>query len=147
MNPSVLKIATLLLAMNAACGSSAEDRGPDTQPARSPEPIVVKGPIPPDTALICPKGTFLTYENFGAAFLSNHCLTCHSRNIPTAQRSGAPDSVNFDSALDAALYRTLIFAKTQGTNPTMPPGGTLTSNQKLALAEWLNCGAPAKNSH
>ena len=129
-----------------ACGPTNEDSGPDIVPPKTPEPIVVNGPLPHETSLKCVKGTYLTYENFGAAFLSAHCRTCHSRTIAGQNRNGAPSSANFDSAQDASLYRGLILAKTQGTNPSMPPGLYLSTKQKVALAEWLDCGAPTQNS-
>ena len=139
-------IGLLLGLCLAACGSSTDDRGPDIAAAKDPEPIEVKGPATFDTDLKCPKGTFLTYENFGAGFLSTYCLSCHSANVPEKKRSGAPLVANFDTALDASRYRALMLSKTQGNNPSMPPGQTLKAREKAAFAEWLNCGSPRNNA-
>jgi hypothetical protein len=142
----VTQIILGFLIVAAACGPTNEDYGPDIVPPKTPDPIIVKGPIPHETALKCVKGTYLTYENFGAAFLSAHCRTCHSRSVTGPNRNGAPLSANFDSAQDASLYRGSILTKTQGTNPSMPPGLYLSTKQKGALAEWLDCGAPTQNT-
>lgn len=140
-----LTLVTLGL-MLSSCGPSAEDRGPDLTPAKEPLPIVVSGPATFETNLKCPKGTYLTYENFGAGFLSTYCLSCHSAQMTEGKRGGAPLAANFDTAYDASRYRALMLTKTQGSNPSMPPGQILKPKEKAAFAEWLNCGAPRKNS-
>lgn len=129
-----------------ACGPSTEDTGPDIPPPKAPEPIVVKGPANFETSLNCPKGTYLTYDNFGAGFLSTYCLSCHSAKVPEGKRGGAPITANFDTALDASRYRALMLSKTQGAKPSMPPGQVLKTKEKEAFAEWLKCGTPQRNS-
>jgi uncharacterized membrane protein len=137
-------LLTLLL---SACGSSPDDKGPDVSSDKTPPPIVVKGPIPAATNLQCENRTYLTYDNFAAAFISNYCLACHSKNTPEAKRSGAPKAANFDTYQDAIRYRPLMISKTQGKNPTMPLGQTLTDQQRSNFGEWLNCGAPKDNGY
>ncbi len=146
MKSKIVFFANVLSLVIAACGPSTDDQGPDVIVPKDPPPIIVRGPATFDTNLKCPKGTYITYENFGAGFLSTYCLSCHSAKVPEGKRGGAPLAANFDTAFDASRYRALMLMKTQGTNPSMPPGQVLKAKDKAAFAEWLNCGAPRNNS-
>lgn len=146
MNKVMIALQILLGFWTVSCGSSADDHGPDIPPPRDPQPIIVKGPATFDSALKCPKGTFLTYENFAAGFLSTYCLSCHSAKVAEDKRSGAPSTANFDTLLDASRYRGLLLLKTQGNTPSMPPGQLIPAKDRAAFAEWLNCGTPKNNS-
>ena len=87
----------------------------------------------------CPAtGTALTYENFGAAFLADHCNRCHADSS-----SGAPRTYRFDSVEDVRIHADRIFIRAAGPNVTMPPGpDDPPGDQRDELAEWLACGAP-----
>lgn len=127
------------------CGPSTEDYGPDPKPEFSPPPIVAKAPVPVPTSLECPKGTYLTYSNFGSGFLSRYCRSCHSRALSEGQRGGAPLAANFETVEEARTYRALILTKTSGSLPSIAPQHRVPENDKTALTEWLRCGAPESN--
>lgn len=129
-----------------ACGPSEEDYDSNTPQENELEPISNLYPYPPETSLNCPKGTLVSYENFGAGFLSQYCQACHSRKKPEKDRAGAPGDVNFDIASDAQFFRVNILARTKlGSAKPMPPNRDIPKHEILILSEWLECGAPEKN--
>ncbi len=93
----------------------------------------------PIDELACPAtGTTLTYDNFGADFLSENCNRCHSTGT-----NGAPRKFRFDTVEEVRTHSTRIFIRAAGPNVTMPPGPTdPPADQRDQLAEWLACGAP-----
>jgi uncharacterized membrane protein len=90
----------------------------------------------------CPTGgTKLTYENFGKAFFTGYCNTCHS--APDGERRGAPEAYVFGTADEIRVNKVRIFRDSAGTNDSMPPGpDDPPLEQRDMLAEWLACGAP-----
>jgi hypothetical protein len=139
-----LLIFSTLLAFS--CGPSDEDYGPDETGEKEPLPISNLTPIPAPSLLNCPKGTLITYENFGSGFISRFCLTCHSSKVQGPLRGGAPVGVNFESSLDIQFYRALILLRTNpATTKPMPPTRELPRQQRLIFNEWLECGAPEAN--
>jgi uncharacterized membrane protein len=85
-----------------------------------------------------PGGTALTYANFGADFLAEHCNTCHATGA-----DGAPAAYRFDSPEQVRDLADRIFIRAAGPNVTMPPGpDDPPGEQREQLAEWLACGAP-----
>jgi uncharacterized membrane protein len=140
MRPS---LHILLLVLATACGGN-EDYGPDEPPKTEPDPIPNLPTAPELSALNCPKGTSLTYGNFGEAFLLSYCTMCHSSALPQEQRAGATEGVNFDAAGDVALWRASILARVvPGAAAPMPPAANVPATESALLQEWLNCGAPA----
>lgn len=137
----IIKIAMSVL---LACGGN-EDYGPDAQTEVEPEPIrniETKGAA---SALNCPKGTQLSYENLGKALLASYCTMCHSSELAEEQRAGAPPLANFDSARDVAVWRAAILDRIKSdAKVPMPPGKNLSDNDRGLLEEWLNCGAPER---
>jgi uncharacterized membrane protein len=90
----------------------------------------------------CPKaGTKLTYENFGKAFFTGYCNTCHA--APDGERQGAPDAYVFGTVDEIRANKERIFRDSAGTNDSMPPGpDDPPLSERDMLAEWLSCGAP-----
>lgn len=140
-----MKRLFLLACLLSGCGGSGdvdeEGVAAPEQPS-VPEPIPNVAPVPAPTTLACPKGTHLTYENFGESFLRNYCTSCHSRNVPAELRGGSPVGANFDDANDASLWRAAMLAKAGTDAATMPPINNVSSLERGQFAEWLNCGAP-----
>jgi uncharacterized membrane protein len=94
-----------------------------------------------DEAACPPEGTSLTYENFGAEFLRNHCQGCHASGVK--DRRGAPREYAFDTRDDAEAWADRIYVRSAGDNTSMPPGPDDPSEEERDdLAEWLACGAP-----
>lgn len=85
----------------------------------------------------CPDGgTTLTYDNFGAAFMTSHCIQCHG----TAR---AEKGITLHTA---ALVRSFADASNAvaGVGTSMPPrdSAPTTAAERGSLAQWLSCGAP-----
>jgi hypothetical protein len=138
-----LLLCLLLSAMLGACGDGGEEYVPEEKPTLSkPEPLPTGGPVPPQTSLVCPTGTQLTWNNFAKGFVYDYCTSCHSSHVVDDQRAGAPETSNFDSAADVIVARGIILDKAVGAAATMPPAGNVPAVEQELFAEWLNCGAP-----
>ena len=88
-----------------------------------------------------PEGTTLTYENFGASFMTGYCQSCHGSL--SEDRAGAPGESIFDTVGQIQRQRDRIFARSAAGNDSMPPGPEDPSPEdREKLAEWLACGAP-----
>jgi hypothetical protein len=88
-----------------------------------------------------PGGTKLTYYNFGGAYFSSYCNSCHS--APDGQRNGAPDDENFSTLAGIRAHKDLIFVNAAASNDAMPPGPDAPPiAERNQLADWLACGAP-----
>lgn len=99
-----------------------------------------------DTGL-CADPPLVTYETFGAGFLTENCQTCHASTSPN--RYGAPDTVVFDTVDDAWAQADRILARAvtavddddDATDP-MPPMGGSSADDRYLLEVWLTCGEP-----
>ena len=81
--------------------------------------------------LSCPSDSTLTYENFGATFLTENCLSCHaSKQTPTLTTQAAVQASR-SAIISAAVL-----------SAAMPQGGSLSTDERELLGEWLTCGAP-----
>lgn len=101
----------------------------------------------PLTGTVCPPDSTLTYDNFGAAFMEDYCLRCHSASVSGADREGAPADHNFDTIAEIRTFREHIDQMAgsgpEATNDQMPPDGDApTLAEREMLAEWLACEAP-----
>jgi uncharacterized membrane protein len=127
------------LSLFLGCGDGKDpDKG---IPPESP-PVPRNGAVPPATALQCPAGSALSYENFGEAFFANYCLGCHSSGFSEENRAGSPIKINFDNLEEIQIWRRNIFVVVSGDAPTMPPGVRLSALERTQLVEWISCGAP-----
>jgi uncharacterized membrane protein len=90
----------------------------------------------------CPSGgTPLDYQNFGAAFFSKWCNSCHSAS--PGERQGAPEDVVLDTQAGVKNWRERIFVRAAANNDSMPPGpNDPPESERDKLADWLACGAP-----
>lgn len=122
----------MILALLVACGSADEATG--------------DAPVVADDAALedpgeCDRDPPLSYDNFGLGFFTRYCTSCHSSQLSGADRSGAPDTYNFDSEGQIQAYLGIIRATTLGDEPTMPPGGSPTETELSLLDEWLTCSS------
>lgn len=81
-------------------------------------------------------GSTLTYANFGRAFMSNYCTSCHSgRDSPRLDTQAAVKANA--SAVDAAsgAFGTVV-------NTLMPQGSSVATTERQKLSAWIACGAP-----
>jgi len=82
----------------------------------------------------------LTYDDFGAAMMAQYCTGCHSTNIPTSHRNGAPPTVNLDHYAGVVEWVDVILEVAAPVEePSMPPGGGTTALERDLLREWLTC--------
>lgn len=79
----------------------------------------------------CPTDSTLTYTNFGAAFMTNYCLSCHTSKESPKLATQAQIQSHVSSILQEAVYTT-----------AMPEDADLTTAEREQLGEWLACGAP-----
>lgn len=100
----------------------------------TPRPDVVG-----DTSVIdwCESAPVLTWDNFGAGFLTENCQPCHARL--SQARHDAPEDVNFDTREDVALHRPRILVRAIGDEPDMPPAGGVSIEDRALLEAWLHC--------
>lgn len=115
-----------VLVLLAACGT---DQRPEADDDDQP-------PITPD---VCEQ-SYMRYDNAGAPFVISWCRGCHSSAVPKAMRQKAPMNVNFDSEEEVRQWAERIEARATSTNPTMPPAGGPTDEERAMLREWIECG-------
>jgi hypothetical protein len=88
------------------------------------------------TGSTCPSASTLTYDNFGKAFIANHCLECHaSRESP--QLTTLEEIQGNLEVIDRAAA-----SGPKGTNDYMPQDEDVATAERQKLGEWLACGAP-----
>jgi len=94
-----------------------------------------------DTAtLLCDDAPWLSWENFGAGFVAQHCQSCHAST--SLDRHEAPEEVVFDSPEHVRQWRELVLAVAVNDEPSMPPMGGVSFEDRRRLQIWLLCEAP-----
>ncbi len=91
-----------------------------------------------DQDATCSK-SYLTYDNFGQAYMESWCNGCHSATLPPDMRQGAPVGMYFDTLDEIHAQQDGIV--TTNARATMPPSGGPTDAERAMLSEWLTCGA------
>ncbi|MFO0675565.1 MAG: hypothetical protein U0169_03465 [Polyangiaceae bacterium] len=120
LSASLVVVAILASSVLAACGSSTTGSGGGNQA----------------TGSTCPTGSTLTYENFGKAFIQTNCLECHeTKENPKLTSLATIQSVAKDIDREAA-------SGPNATNTSMPEEGSVSTEDRKKLGEWLACGAP-----
>lgn len=79
----------------------------------------------------CPPNSTLTYQSFGATFMANNCLSCHSSKEKPALGTQSAIQQHLDDILQEAVYTT-----------AMPQDSSMTLSERSQLGEWIACGAP-----
>lgn len=93
----------------------------------------------------CPDDNRLSWENFGAALILEHCAGCHGRAVPEGLRQGAPIDATFDDPNSIRDLEARIWARAGDQNDTMPPVGGPSPEDRDKLGQWLACGAPVRS--
>jgi hypothetical protein len=121
--------------------------------------LVACGGSPESTGTVCPDPDpmTLTYDNFGRAFMTQYCTTCHSSGLTRSQRNGAPLYHDYDTLMGVLQTADHIDQQAgygpEAENDFMPPercpstpGGPLdrecprpTADERRQLAEWIAC--------
>jgi hypothetical protein len=87
------------------------------------------------TGSICPADSTLTYENFGQEFIQKYCLACHTSKESPKLTTQAAIQANIDEIDRQAA------AGPNATNTNMPESGSVSTEERKKLGEWLACGA------
>lgn len=115
--------------------SDAVDSGEDEPDV----PMGTEGLIP---GRLCPNDNETTFDNTGRPFLRIWCLSCHSADVPPAQRQGAPVGVNFDTSEEIERHVARIYLRSADGNTTMPPEDVISEEERVRLGDWITCGMP-----
>ena len=135
------RILAVLLFATLAHGAGPSGSAYDDSPPPPPEIPNTKA-YPAPSNLTCSTGSALTYTSFGSSFLLKYCRSCHSSSVVGADRRGATVGANFDSAVDAQVWRSTILGRISG-GKKMPPAGDIDAPDLKAAKDWLGCGAPS----
>jgi uncharacterized membrane protein len=82
-------------------------------------------------------GAAVTWDNWGFAFFSSYCRSCHSADAP--DRYDAPEGIDFDTLAQVRTWSAAIRSTTIDEG-TMPVGGGVPDLELLRLDELLRCG-------
>jgi uncharacterized membrane protein len=88
----------------------------------------------------CADAPVVTWDNFGAGFLTENCDACHSATVTGDARNGAPEKVTFDTKEQAWSWAEDILRMASGDDPQMPPEGGTSADDRARLTWWLECG-------
>ncbi|MCK6521209.1 hypothetical protein L6R49_07180 [Myxococcota bacterium] len=88
----------------------------------------------------CADAPVLTWDNFGAGFITQECQSCHGSDV--LNRQGAPEDVHFDSREEVWAQADRILARAGGEEPSMPPFGGVEADDRTRLTLWLTCAEP-----
>jgi uncharacterized membrane protein len=86
----------------------------------------------------CAEVSVVTWETFGAGFVTENCQSCHAST--QTDREGAPADVTFDAAADVWARRDAVLRTAGAEPPTMPPLGGTREEDRQKLRDWLTCG-------
>ncbi|MFT5681711.1 MAG: putative membrane protein [Myxococcota bacterium] len=119
-----------VLMLGACGGDAAEDTAPspDSASDSTSDPFCETAPV-------------TTWNSFGHGFLIQNCQPCHGSAV--TERYGAPESMSFDTEADAALLTDQILAAVTDEDPTMPPEGGITDDDRYYVKAWLQCYPPS----
>lgn len=118
-----MRYAAIALSLLVGCNGE-EDKPEDTGSPTGPEGLCADAPV-------------VTYANFGEGFMTQHCQACHATTTP--DRHGAPESVTFDDEASVDQWSDRIVARSLGEEPTMPPQGGVSEDDRYLLEVWLTC--------
>lgn len=86
----------------------------------------------------CADAPHVSWESFGAGFVTENCQVCHASTAP--DRHDAPADVIFDTPADVWARHDDVLATATGASATMPPQGGVSDDDRYKLEVWLSCG-------
>jgi len=122
-----------LLAVALLSGWGCGDEKDDDDSVDSGTPDIDTGELDP----LCVDAPVVTWSSWGEGFVSQNCQSCH-RSTSTDRR-GAPEDIIFDTEEDALSQADRILARAAGNEPTMPPSGGVSEDDRYLLEVWLTC--------
>jgi uncharacterized membrane protein len=84
----------------------------------------------------CESAPVVTWENFGAGFVTENCQVCHAST--STSRNGAPIDVVFDTEQDTLDFAERFMSRVVDSE-SMPPQGGVTANDRYFVSVWLGC--------
>ncbi|MCB9792315.1 MAG: hypothetical protein H6741_06270 [Alphaproteobacteria bacterium] len=91
----------------------------------------------PEDTSYCADVPLVNYDNFGQGFITHMCQGCHASTTPN--RYDAPAEVTFDTVEEVWAWQERILARSAGDDPTMPPAGGTSEDDRVKLEWWLRC--------
>ena len=85
----------------------------------------------------CDGQPMVNWDNFGRGFFRESCQGCHSS--VAVDRYGAPEYINYDGPEDIWANTEWVLRVAGGDEPTMPPQGGTTVEDRQRLEVWLLC--------
>jgi len=85
----------------------------------------------------CADAPVVTWETFGQGFLTERCQACHASTATDTY--GVPAGVHFDTQEQARALSASILRVATGEDPSMPPQGGVTADDRERLRIWLTC--------
>lgn len=123
-------IALVLLACEGDQEGGKDKDGPDDTGT----------PVTEELPEICVDAPVVTYDNFGKGFVTEACQPCHAST--TLDRHDAPDNIVFDTEQQVWIWSGTILEVATGEEPTMPPEGGVSDDDRYLLEVWLTCDEP-----
>jgi uncharacterized membrane protein len=84
-----------------------------------------------ESDIACPTNNSLTYANFAKDLVANKCLGCHAGARSPNLSTQASLKANGNRVIDMAVFST-----------EMPDEGSMSTDERKKLGQWLRCGAP-----
>lgn len=88
----------------------------------------------------CADAPTLAWSNFGEGFMRESCQGCHASTAE--DRHDAPEEITFDTVDQCWTWAADILRTATGEDPSMPPRGGVTDDDRVRLEWWLRCGTP-----
>jgi uncharacterized membrane protein len=88
----------------------------------------------------CADAPTLAWSNFGEGFMRESCQGCHASTAE--DRHDAPEEITFDTVDQCWTWADDILRTATGEDPSMPPRGGVTDDDRVRLEWWLRCGTP-----
>jgi uncharacterized membrane protein len=85
----------------------------------------------------CADVPVVNWANFGEGFVLAQCQGCHA--AAAADRYGAPADVTFGTVDDVWSRKDAVLDRAGAEDPTMPPDGGTTADDRTRLHWWLEC--------
>ena len=118
--------------------SATDTARPDTAPTTHSTDSADS--VPDSAAAFCADAPTLAWSNFGQGFMTENCQGGHASDA--ADRHDAPEEITFDTAEQCWIWADEILDSATGDDPTMPPRGGVTEDDRVRLEWWLRCGTP-----
>jgi len=134
------RVGWLCAALLFVVGCDPDDDDGPGKKDKTTETSVATG----DTGVVDPICETATWDIAAEPMLRSWCTPCHSSTLEGADRSGAPEGMDFDTWENARPFAELIKSVAVPDDATMPPEGKVDEEERVWLGLWVDCGAPGE---